>query len=264
MLVIGYVFIVGLCFGSFLLAMVDRMHTKRDWVAGRSECDFCKHMLGAVDMIPLLSWTMFGGKCRYCKKKLSISYPIVELSTGLVFILSYITVPRSTAIEWAQLILWLLAVVISMALLVFDIRWYLLPTKLIRPLWFAGALYAVLNIIHSNDSAGSMMIALALALILTGGLFYVLHIVSNGGWIGDGDVRFGWVMGLFLAKPELAWLSIFLASLFGLLHAAVMKLLTQKKKIRIIPFGPSLIVSLFVVFLYGETIISWYKSLLLI
>ncbi len=94
--------------------------------------------------------------------------------------------------------LWLFAVVLCMALLVFDIRWYLLPTKLIRPLWLIGLLYAVSSIAQSAGSASAAVVGLLFALLLTGGLFYVLHIVSSGRWIGDGDVRFGWVMGLFL------------------------------------------------------------------
>jgi prepilin signal peptidase PulO-like enzyme (type II secretory pathway) len=176
--------------------------------------------------------------------------------------LSYLVLSKNMLVDWLQLGMWLFAVVLCIALFIFDIRWYLLPTKLIRPLWLVGALYVITVVFESNASIPSTLVGLLIATLLTGGLFYLLHIVSSGRWIGDGDVRFGWVMGLLLAKPELAWLSIFLASLLGLLHAAIIKLLSTKKKLRIIPFGPSLILSLFVVFLYGETLVSWYKSFL--
>ena len=90
----GYLFFLGLIFGSFALVLADRMKQKRDWVGGRSACEFCKHTLYMHDLVPLFSWLSTGGKCRYCKKKLSFSYPLTELGLGLAFAGSYVWWPR--------------------------------------------------------------------------------------------------------------------------------------------------------------------------
>ncbi|PIY78427.1 MAG: prepilin peptidase, partial [Parcubacteria group bacterium CG_4_10_14_0_8_um_filter_35_7] len=88
-MVIFFIFIFGLCIGSFLNAVIWRLHRKESFFKGRSYCPKCRHSLGARDLIPLLSFLLLKGKCRYCKEKISWQYPVVELATGLLFCLVY-------------------------------------------------------------------------------------------------------------------------------------------------------------------------------
>jgi len=81
------IFIFGACIGSFLNCLIYRLDSKQSFLKGRSFCPHCKHQLGFFDLIPILSFIIVKGKCRYCKKKISWQYPLVEIATGIVFLL---------------------------------------------------------------------------------------------------------------------------------------------------------------------------------
>lgn len=81
--------LLGLCLGSFVNALVWRLHENKDFVKGRSQCINCGHVLAARDLVPLFSWLTLGGKCRYCRRKVSVQYPLIELVGAAVFALSY-------------------------------------------------------------------------------------------------------------------------------------------------------------------------------
>src|SRR5579884_1106389 len=119
----------GLCLGSFVNALVWRVHEEKDWVKDRSQCPNCGHRLVAADLVPVLSWIALRGRCRYCKKPISAQYPLVELVGGLIFALSYVYWPGGlhTAGAYVLFISWLVTSVGLLALTVYDARWMLLP-----------------------------------------------------------------------------------------------------------------------------------------
>jgi prepilin signal peptidase PulO-like enzyme (type II secretory pathway) len=84
----GLFFCLGLIFGSFLTAVTYRVPRGLDWVSARSKCTACGHALGVLDLIPVFSWLFLRGKCRHCGVKISARYPLIELSTGLVFMVA--------------------------------------------------------------------------------------------------------------------------------------------------------------------------------
>ena len=258
-----YLFIIGLALGSFALAMVDRMKSGKDWVRGRSECDKCKKKLRPVDLIPVVSWVSTQGKCRYCINKLSTAYPVTELGVGLAFALSFVFWPENlsgfTAIS--MFIVWLVAVVVMTGLFLFDIRWFVLPNKLVRPLIGLGVIWAVLDILTKGFSIG-LVLSYVLAVAVGAGIFWLLYMFSRGRWIGDGDIRLGVAIGLFTGSILEAWLTIFLASFLGIIASLPLILKTKKsKRLKLkIPFGPLLIIALYITVLFGGQIISWYKD----
>ena len=81
------IFVFGLMIGSFLNCVIYRLETGENFLKGRSYCPYCKHVLNWQDLIPILSFLILKGKCRYCQQKISLQYPIVEISTGLLFLL---------------------------------------------------------------------------------------------------------------------------------------------------------------------------------
>src|ERR1700729_3137868 len=96
----------GLMFGSAINALVWRLKVGRSWVHGRSECPDCGHTLAAKDLVPVVSWLMLGGKCRYCRKPIK-DHPVVELVTAAAFAVSaYVLMPAST-VGWVRLGFWL-------------------------------------------------------------------------------------------------------------------------------------------------------------
>jgi prepilin signal peptidase PulO-like enzyme (type II secretory pathway) len=88
--IIVNIFIIGTLFGSFFTLATYRIPRKQDIVFKRSYCPNCKHELGFFDLIPILSYIFIGGKCKYCKQKISIKYPLFELSNGIVFVCIYL------------------------------------------------------------------------------------------------------------------------------------------------------------------------------
>ena len=87
-LILFILFLTGISVGSFINALEYRLYRGIDFLKQRSMCTKCKHILGALDLIPIVSFALIGGKCRYCGTKVSWQYPIVELLAGLLFIAS--------------------------------------------------------------------------------------------------------------------------------------------------------------------------------
>jgi len=256
-----YIFVVGTAFGSFALVLADRMHAGKDWVKGRSVCNHCNHKLQAVDLIPLVSWTLQNGRCRHCHKKISWFYPLVELGLGAAFVVSHLLLPyQLTGLFTVMFGLWLFGLVLMAALVVSDLKWFLLPSKIVYPLALVGLAHRVVEFFANNKTLVDSLVATTAALAVGAGLFWVLNKVSNGKWIGDGDYRLGIAMGLFLGDPFLTWMALFFASVFGLV-VAIPKLAKSKNKSKIkIPFGPFLIIGLFAVYLVGGDFLNWYTD----
>ncbi|NTU72891.1 prepilin peptidase, partial [Candidatus Roizmanbacteria bacterium] len=87
-----FIFILGTAIGSFLNVLIDRLPQGKS-IGGRSHCDYCEKQLTPVDLVPVLSFIFLRGKCRYCHKKLSIQYPLMELLTGVIFVLGWLFLP---------------------------------------------------------------------------------------------------------------------------------------------------------------------------
>jgi len=275
MLMITAVLIVlGLCLGSFVNALVWRLHeqskspskqskkiAKRDLsiVSGRSICTDCGHILAWQDLIPLVSWVSLGGKCRYCRKPISWQYPAVELATALLFVGSYHYWPHGFDAQGNSLfIFWLIFLVGFMAMTVYDLRWYLLPDKLVYPLLYLATAQVLMLAVIFDGGLAAIEEAL-LGLMFAGGTFYLLYQVSKGKWIGGGDVKLGFVLGLIVGGPMAALLMLFIASCMGTLVAIPLLLAGKAKRSTRLPFGPFLIGATIVVYLFGASIITWYK-----
>lgn len=259
-----YLFVLGASFGSFALAMVSRMKSGRNWVRGRSACESCKKTLKMRDLIPIFSWLYTKGRCRYCGVKLSSWYPSVELALGLVFTLSYIYWPEQlvSGYEIARLVIWLLATVVMAGLVIFDVKWYLLPNKLVYPLILLSLSWVYVDALENGVNYGTI-VDYGLSILVASGFFLMLYVVSKGKWIGDGDIRLGVAIGLFTGSAVQSWLVLFLASIIGLAVSVPVLFSNRgvKSKMKLqIPFGPMLIFALIIVILFGQNIVEWYSS----
>lgn len=157
---------------------------------------------------------------------------------------------------------WLLLLTGLMALLVYDLRWLLLPNRIIYPLSVLVVLQAMI-IIAVADKPLIALLNTALAVIIGGGIFYVLFQVSGGKWIGGGDIRLGWLLGLVAATPARSLLFIFIAALTGSLVSLPLLASGRLKRTSTIPFGPFLIAGLIIVQLFGTVILHWYTRTVL-
>jgi len=257
---VNYIFIglLGLAFGSFINAYVWRVHTKRPIAKARSICPECKHQLNALELVPVVSWLMLRGKCRYCGKPISLQYPLVELLTAGLFVLSYLGLPKTGVINYVLLGFWLAQLVSLIALAIYDFKWMLLPNKMLLP----AALIAILQIItHSYlDQAWAPILNSPAAAAAAGGFFYLLFGVSGGKWMGGGDVKLALVLGLILGLKN-----TLIGLLIGFNIAAIVSvvLIASKKMSRkdLIPFGPFLILGAIIAMLWGNWLWETYQQI---
>lgn len=258
-MIVLIVAIVGLALGSFVNALVWRLRTKRNWVSERSMCPHCKYELAAKDLIPVLSWLSLRGKCRYCKKPISAQYPAVELLTMILFISSYLFWPYELVglVAVCAFVVWLACLVVLIGLLVYDLKWMLLPNNLVATLTGLSVIYACL--LAATVSWRQLFISLGSGLLFFG-LFWVLFQVSSGKWIGGGDVKLAFPLGVLVGGFAEVFLLIFLASLIGTLYVLpglASKNIKAKSKL---PFGPLLIIATVIVVLFGHSLIQWYMN----
>ncbi|MDB5184307.1 MAG: putative Prepilin peptidase [Candidatus Saccharibacteria bacterium] len=275
LMIIALLVLLGLCFGSFTNAFVWRIHEQEaeqgkkrpnkqrladlSISKGRSMCPHCGHELGALDLVPVLSWLSLGGKCRYCRTPISWQYPVVELATTLLFVISWLGWPYAVqGLQIAAFGVWLVVLIGLMALTVYDFRWMLLPNRIVFPLYGVAGVFALINIIGAARPLHALLMTI-LAVALGGGVFYVLFQVSDGTWIGGGDVKLGWLLGLVVGRPPLSFLFIFAAALLGTIASVPLIVKEGIRPKRVIPFGPFLIAGAIISLLYGQSILDWYQ-----
>ena len=190
-------FILGVCIGSFLGVLVDRIPFGKSFLAGRSHCDYCKQKLSFLDLIPLLSFAFLKGKCRYCHRRLSIFYPAIELMTGILFVFTYWFVISnfqfpisnqlfnsqflnltSSIINPLSLIFYLF--IVSGLIVVFftDIKYGIIPDKIIFPSVLVTLVWLFINHLPAIASqqalqAGQSLIFNHLLSSLGAGLFFI-------------------------------------------------------------------------------------------
>ncbi|MDB5166055.1 MAG: putative Prepilin peptidase [Candidatus Saccharibacteria bacterium] len=261
--------VLGLIFGSFASATVWRLHEQAALVGkkgtktaarkqqlsitkGRSMCAHCGHELAAKDLIPLVSWLWLKGRCRYCHKKIDDS-PLTEIVMASLFVISYVLWPLSLSGGYAvAFCLWLVFVVLGVMLAVYDLRWFLLPDKLVLPLTIVAVAY-VLTLVYLSGVV-STLIAPVIGAVIIGGLFYALFQGSKGEWIGGGDVKMAPALGLLAGGPLEACLLLFLASLLGTILSLPQFIKGGRSMKMRIPFGPFLLIATFIIGLLGSKI----------
>lgn len=268
MIVIALV-VIGLCMGSFVNALVWRLHEQDSGsknkdlsvATGRSMCPDCRHGLAAKDLVPVLSWLALRGKCRYCNRPISAQYPLVELVTAGAFVASYIWWPVAfdTSQQTVIFVLWLILLTGLVALAVYDLRWLMLPNRLIYPLAGIAGVQTLIIAAAASDPPTALL-NVVLAVVIGGGLFYVLFQASKGKWIGGGDVKLGWLLGLIVATPGRAVLFIFLGSVLGSLVSLPLLTSGRLKRTSVIPFGPFLITGAIITVLFGAAMLHWYQQ----
>jgi leader peptidase (prepilin peptidase)/N-methyltransferase len=274
-------FILGSIIGSFLNVVLFRYNTGKT-LMGRSKCFSCKRTLTAIDLVPLLSYMVFGGRCRTCHSKISPQYFFVELFTGILFAGSYaifasVAFSHPTQFAW-QFFYTVLIMSLLVLIFVYDLRHKIIPDMFV--FLFIGLSFATLFL--GFDSFGALQFRVPSLVELTSGLilafpFYFLWLVSDGRWMGFGDAKlalgFGWFLGLARGASAIIlgfWIGA-VVSLGLLLISGVSKKLQYKKIAGFvfpslsmkseIPFAPFLITGLLIVFFFGYTI-SMFQTFL--
>ncbi|MBI4180961.1 MAG: prepilin peptidase [Chloroflexi bacterium] len=253
-----FVFVLGICVGSFLNVTIDRLPRGKSLLYPPSHCDTCGNKLRPLDLIPLVSYIWVKGKCRYCGASIPRRILVVELVTGLLFVLIFFS--YGLGIEFLVLafyscIFLVLAVIdLEHGLVLNDIVYPAIGISLIiSPFWsslgFPRTLlgnYTMQDTLLSSLSGGAIF----------GVLLFLVVLVSRGG-MGWGDVKMAGLVGLVTGFP-LVLFAIEIAFISGGLTAVFLLLLRRKGRKETIPFAPFLSLGAFITLLWGGDIIAWY------
>jgi prepilin signal peptidase PulO-like enzyme (type II secretory pathway) len=266
----------GLIMGSFISALTWRLHEQNQpqngthskkrtrelsISRGRSLCPHCGHRLSWLDLVPILSWVSLRGRCRYCHRSISAIYPLIELTTGVLFALIVYRVGFATTTSTLESTLWLGATVALVALAIYDLRWKLLPNVIIFPLIAWVAVIRLLQAVLLDE--GALFVEPILGGLALFGVFAGIFYLSRGKWLGGGDVKLAAFMGVALGW-QLGFLALMLAAWLG---TAVVVVMALRNGMRIdrrqqIAFGPLLIIGTYLALFYGQPMIDWYQSTL--
>ncbi len=240
--------LIGVCFGSFVSAISWRIPRKISFVKGRSICPECKNQIKWYDNIPLLSYIFLYGKCRNCKRKISLRYPVIELSSGIGFVLIYQFVGIDSIIK---LILSLAIFVILLTIFVIDIEHQIIPDSLI----FIGIIivlfYSLLTIDHSlftNLFSG----------FLAASFLMLIHLITKGRGMGLGDVKFA-VLGGMMIDLKFVPLWLLTSFLTGAVVGIILILIRRAKLKTKIAFGPFLIIGIGITLIFGDFLLTFLK-----
>ncbi len=250
------VFVFGLIIGSFLNCVIYRLGSNKSFLKGRSFCPECKHVLAWNDLIPVISYLMLLGKCRYCKKAISIQYPLIELATAILFV-SVFNFDHITRTVYLFIALSLFIVIF-----VFDLKHYIIPDKVVLPAIVISLVYNAF-LLFTGDIVLGKFLNYIYAGFFPALFFFLLFFISQGKWIGFGDVKLALFMGLFLGFPKIL-VALFLAFMFGAIIGVGLIVFGNKTIKSELPFGPFLISGTILALFFGTNIINWYLSFLIL
>jgi prepilin signal peptidase PulO-like enzyme (type II secretory pathway) len=256
-MVIFLVLIFGLMVGSFLNVVILRLHAGRDFVAGRSECLSCHHILGPADLVPVLSFVFLRGRCRYCRQKVSWQYPLVEAATALLFALSFYSLFNKVGVYnlafGLELLRNWLVIAVLVIVFVYDLKWQLIPDEVVLPI--------IIIVIVLNLLLGRGIADMLIGFLIGFGFFAVQYFVSGGKWIGGGDLRLGALLGVLLGWQG-AILALFLSYIVGAIVSIGLLMAKKATPKSQIPFGVFICPAMIFVLLWGQGLANWYFGLL--
>jgi leader peptidase (prepilin peptidase)/N-methyltransferase len=260
------VFLFGTAIGSFLNVVAYRSIHGGSFIFGGSVCPKCKHKLAAVDLIPIVSFLLLRGRCRYCGKEISLQYPIVEAATGVLFLAAAWKIfgvgTGSLNINSSISFLFLLfAISVLIVLFVADLLDGVLPNKITLPAIALAAIYDFF-LFASRQISLSALSYTFIAAVVAAILFFAIVYFSGETAMGGGDVKLALFIGLAVGWPEVL-VALFVAFLTGGL-ASAMLLLTGKKRFGdTVPLGPFLSIGAIIALLWGQAILGFYLNRIL-
>jgi len=243
------IFILGLIVGSFSNVCIYRIPRNESIIFPASHCPKCRSNISPKDNIPLLSYILLKGRCRNCKSKISIQYPIVEFLTGLIYLIIYLIYGLSVQS--------LIYIILSSALIIIafiDLNKQVIPEVISLP-------GMVIGLILSFFVPYISFINSALGVVIGGGIILIIGVAGSAIFkkeaMGGGDVKLAAMIGAFLGWRYII-ISLFLGFFLGALAGIILILSKIKSRDDVVPFGPFIVLGSFITLLWGEKIISWY------
>jgi leader peptidase (prepilin peptidase)/N-methyltransferase len=248
-----FIFIFGLCIGSFLNVCIYRLPESKSIVHPRSMCPKCETLIASYDNIPILSYIVLGGKCRHCKAPISLRYPVIEFLSGMFAV--------GVALKYGITFEALIYYIFIAALLVItfsDIDHQIIPDVITLPgipiFFVAGFALSQITVVQS-----------LLGILVGGGSLFLVawlyHLVTKKEGMGGGDIKLLAMMGAVIGWQGVLF-TIFVASAVGTISGLLLMLKAGKSMKLAIPFGPFLALGGTAYILFGPQLIAWYFNLL--
>lgn len=254
-------FLIGAIFGSAANALIYRLPRGMSWTKGRSICPSCKHELKFWDLIPLLSYLILGGKCRYCKKPIGVHYFMVELVTAIAFmIIANLTITNynfqtihNLQLPILQTLNLCLIFWVMMIIAVMDWETKLISDSMIILLGGLITAYNLQTIYNSHFPMSN-----AMGILLGVGMIGGIWLLTKGRAMGSGDIELEAVLawGLGWEKTLVGlWMAFVIGAIYGLFQIGMHQLKIRSE----IAFGPFLITGAVIAFMWGDMILQSIK-----
>jgi len=250
-----YLFIVGLFFGSFLNVLADRL-SRDETILGRSKCESCQHDLYTLDLIPVISYFLLRGKCRYCKKKFSIQYPISEILTGVIFMMTWYfstMITRNPVLHIFHIGFAAVLIVIILA----DLRYQVIPDQMqiaLVILQLSRFIYINYIVLHFGYvDILRMFIGNVISGLEVMAPLLLIYFLTRGRGMGFGDVKFAFIIGFVLGLIP-GFGALYISFVVGGLIGGLLLLLKLGKRKSKIPFGPFLVLGFYLMLFFENDI----------
>lgn len=246
------VFLGGLIIGSFLNVCIFRIVEEESIVFPASHCKVCNTKLKAKDLIPIFSFLSLRGKCRYCKERISVQYPLVELFTAILFVIVYLKF--GVSLEFFKFITFT-AILLVIGIIDYKTQYIYFEVIL------TGLIFGILFLIMSFLLEGNIELKdIILSAVIPSLFLAVIVLITNG--MGWGDVELVFIIGVFL-EFKLNLLALFISIILAGLYAIYLLLFKEKDKKQSMAFAPYIAVSTFITMLFGSQILDWYFNYLI-
>ena len=255
-----FIFILFLFFGSFIGVVVERVIKKKKFITSRSYCDNCKHTLSPLDLVPILSFVFLGGRCRYCRKKISSNLVLIELITAFLGLIYYYSSLKDAVtrlylsldiISLATVLLLFLLFIILMSIFFVDYFYMVIPLNFFIILFITLLFLFFLEYFNISDSQMKGFLVdkmYGFAFMFTA--FVFLYFITKGNGMGEGDVVLASVLGLYVGLYG-AYLIWFISFLTGGIVGVILLLKGKKLEYKL-AFGPFLVLGYIFLALFEE------------
>ncbi|PAT02345.1 hypothetical protein CI105_03110 [Candidatus Izimaplasma bacterium ZiA1] len=241
-----YIFIFGTIFTSFFVLLGTRVPMK-ETIMGRSHCDNCKSELTLLEVIPLLGYLVNFGKCKSCKNKISLVYPLIEVLSGLLYVFFFYKYGQ----DMLEYIVIAVLIATMTIITVSDIYYKIVPDIIlvvVFPIMFILRILSPIEFWYDGIIGGVLGFSIMYLFAWYGKKRYKTEA------LGGGDIKLYLIIGLFLGYKVL-FLSLFFAAIIALIYAKILK------KEGYLPFVPFIYIGTLISYTYGNTIIEWYLNL---
>ena len=254
------VFVTGAAVGSFLNLVIFRLPKNIEIFRKRSFCPKCKVTIASFDIIPIFSYFALGGRCRSCQKKISAQYPLVEIITVLLFLVSFWAWEKrfgANLSTFPELLHLFLIVSVLIVIWVIDARHNIIPDSVLVLAIFGSIVLIILS--GSNFSDILLRFETAVGAFV---FFGVIILATLGRGMGVGDAKFVFWLGLIFPFPQIIQV-LFLSFIAGAIYAVILIVAKKAKFGQTIPFGPFLSFGALISLFFADQILQWYLAKLL-